>query len=142
MSHEQCFCMNLRSAAQQLTRVYDEALAPAGVSANQFSLMNLIRTAENPTMKDLAEASDLDRSTLGRNLRVLEKRSLVAMQVGSDARTRVIALTGEGRAALRRATPLWQQLQDDLGGRLGQKKRSQFRQLLTELTADNAHLRG
>lgn len=134
MSNEDCFCMSLRSAAQQLTRTYDVALSPAGISANQFSLMNLIRTGEDPTMKDLARASDLDRSTLGRNLRVLEKRSLIEMKVGEDARTRVITLTKEGRKALRLATPLWQGVQEDLMGRLGEKKRYQFDQLLTELT--------
>lgn len=135
MSNEDCLCMNLRSAAQQLTRVYDSALTPAGITANQFSLMNLIRTGDEPTMKDLARASDLDRSTLGRNLRVLEKQSLIAMRVGDDARTRVITLTREGRQALRVAAPLWQEIQDDLVDRLGKRKRSHLRELLTELTA-------
>ena len=135
MSNEDCLCMNLRSAAQQLTRVYDSALSPAGITANQFSLMNLIRTGDEPTMKDLARASDLDRSTLGRNLRVLEKQSLIAMRVGEDARTRVITLTREGRQALRVAAPLWQEIQDDLVDRLGKRKRSHLRELLTELTA-------
>ncbi len=137
MSNKDCFCMSLRSVAQQLTRTYDAALLPAGISANQFSLMNLIRVAEDPTMKDLARASDLDRSTLGRNLRVLEKRSLIAMQVGEDARTRVMTLTGEGRQALRVATPLWQELQDELLGRLGEAKRSELKQLLSALTEEN-----
>ena len=135
MSNEDCLCMNLRSAAQQLTRAYDSALSPAGITANQFSLMNLIRTGDDPTMKDLARASDLDRSTLGRNLRVLEKQKLIAMRVGEDARTRVISLTREGRQAVRTAAPLWQQIQDDLIERLGTRKRSHLRQLLTELTA-------
>ena len=135
MSQELCFCMNLRSAAQQLTRTYDEALAPAGISANQFSLMNLVRTTDSPKVKDLALASGLDRSTLGRNLKVLEKQGLLEMRRGSDARTREIGLTSAGRQALRRATPLWQSLQDDLQQRLGQGGRSRLQALLGELTA-------
>ena len=136
MSRDICLCMNLRSAAQQLTRTYDAALAPAGITANQFSLMNLIRTADQPTVKDLAESSDLDRSTLARNLRVLEKHSLIVMQVGSDARTRVMELTSTGRATLRRATPLWQAVQDDMVGKLGQQKRTELQGLLSEITAE------
>ena len=135
MSNEACLCMNLRSAAQQLTRTYDAVLAPAGVSANQFSLLNYIRTEDSPTMKVLAEASGLDRSTLGRNLRVLEKQGLIAMQVGADARTREITLTKEGRQAIRRAAPLWQSVQDTLVDRLGQGRRAELRSLLDELTA-------
>ena len=137
MSHKDCFCMNLRSAAQRLTRNYDAALAPSGISTNQFSLMNLIRISDNPTMKDLAQASDLDRSTLGRNLRVLEKQSLITMQAGSDARTRVIALTREGRQAIRVAAPLWRKVQDELIGRLGEQKRSQLNLLLAELNFES-----
>ena len=136
MSRDICLCMNLRSAAQQLTRTYDAALAPAGITANQFSLMNLIRTADQPTVKDLAESSDLDRSTLARNLRVLEKHSLIVMQVGSDARTRVMELTRTGRATLRRATPLWQAVQDDMVGKLGQQKRKELQGLLSEITEE------
>ena len=137
MSNDDCLCMNLRSAAQQLTRHYDAALAPAGITANQFSLMNLVRTSDAPTMKDLAELSGLDRSTLGRNLRVLEKQGLITMQVGADARTRVIALTQSGRQALRRGTPLWLEVQDTFTDRLGAEKRVQLKQLLNELAACN-----
>ena len=86
-------------------------------------------------MKDLAEASGLDRSTLGRNLRVLEKQALISLKTGEDARTRVIHLTREGRAAFRRAAPLWQETQESLLERLGPEKRLQLQSLLDELTA-------
>ncbi len=135
MSNEDCLCMNLRSAALQLSRSYDEALAPAGVSANQFSLLNYVRTLDAPTVKALAEASGLDRSTLGRNLRVLEKQELVFMQAGSDARTREVALTPAGRQAVRKAAPLWQSIQDGLLDRLGDERRAQLKELLQELTS-------
>ena len=132
-----CLCMNLRSAAQSLTRAYDAALAPAGVNANQFSLMNLIRTADTPSVKRLSEAADLDHSTLVRNLKVLEKRGLVEMRAGTDARTRVIKLTGDGRATLRLATPLWQGVQDDFMSKLGEGNRSDLKKMLSALTAAN-----
>ncbi len=135
MSNEDCLCMNLRTAAQALSRSYDAVLAPAGISANQFSLLNYIRSLNTPTVKALAEVSGLDRSTLGRNLRVLEKQDYISLGVGEDARTRVIALTPAGRKAVRQAAPLWQSIQDDLVGRLGLKKREQLREILTELTA-------
>lgn len=134
MSNEDCLCMNLRSAAQQLTKTYDAVLAPSGLTANQFSLMNYIRTLEVPTMRYLAESSGLDRSTLGRNLRVLEKQGLVTLGVGTDARTREIRITKAGRDSMRRATPLWEGVQDTLAARLGQQNRAQLKALLNELT--------
>jgi len=127
--------MSLRSAAQNLTRAYDAALAPAGVNANQFSLMNLIRTAEDPSVKALADISDLDHSTLVRNLKVLEKRGLVAMRSGEDARTRVVELTRDGRATVREAAPLWESVQNDFLDKLGAEKRSDLKNMLSALTA-------
>lgn len=35
-----CFCINARRAAQTLTRFYDQAFTPVGLTANQFSLLN------------------------------------------------------------------------------------------------------
>ena len=136
MSNENCLCMNLRSAAQKLSRRYDAALAPAGITANQFSLMNHIRTGDKPNMKQLAQASGLDRSTLGRNLRVLERQGLISIGVGTDARSRQISLTQDGRRTLRRAAPLWSDVQDTLVARLGQGRRQELRGLLDELTAE------
>lgn len=136
MSNENCLCMNLRAAAQSLTRTYDAALAPAGVTANQFSLMNHIRTGDAPNIQALATASGLDRSTLGRNLRVLEREGLISMAIGSDARSREIALTPEGRRTIRRAAPLWSDVQETLSARLGNTRRAELRVLLEELTAE------
>ncbi len=136
MSNENCLCMELRSAARQLTRTYDEVLAPAGVTANQFSLINHIRTGDTPNMKKLAQLSGLDRSTLGRNLQVMERQGLIDIGAGSDARSRQISLTADGRRALQRAAPLWNSVQDTLVSRLGQERRAELKVLLQELTTD------
>lgn len=134
MNTDTCLCIDLRSAAQRLTQLYDQAMSPSGISVNQFSLMHQILTLESPTMKDLASASGLDRSTLGRNLRVLEKQRLVSMSVGDDARTRNIHLTKSGIKAFKTAAPLWQNVQNELIVKLGQERRIQLKEMLAALT--------
>ena len=94
-----CLCIDLRSVAQQLTQAYDEAMAPSGMSVTQFSQLNLIRTLDAPTLTDLARASQLDRSTLGRNLKVLERMGLITTRTGEDARSKTIHLSRKGAAA-------------------------------------------
>ena len=137
-SKETCLCIDLRSAAQKLTQMYDEVMAPAGITVTQFSQLHLILTLDGPTLTELAAASDLERSTLGRNIRVLEKQGLVSMAVGEDARTRTIHLTREGKAAFKRAVPLWHSVQTSLLERLGPAGREPFDDLLTTLTAPMA----
>ncbi len=131
---ESCLCIDLRSAAQKLTQIYDEAMAPSGISVTQFSQLHLIKTLNGPSLKALSEASQQDRSTLGRNVRVLEKMGLVKMKVGTDARVRTIHLTRKGNNAFIKAAPLWRRVQSELVSKVGQEGREQLDQLLAVIT--------
>lgn len=133
-----CLCIGLRSAANRLTRVYDEALAPAGLTVTQFFQLITIRKHGAPTLRMLAQAIGLDRSTLGRNVRLLEKQGLVVIAPGEDARTRTIRVTDAGKAAYRRALPLWQATQDRLVGRIGEDGRETLDGLLASLSTELA----
>ena len=107
------------------TYVYP-VLTPSGISVTQFSQLHLIQSLGGPTLKELSTASELERSTLGRNIRVLEKLGLVDMRVGGDARTRTIHLTRKGSNAFKRAIPLWHSVQSQLTNRLGLPGRTSF----------------
>ncbi len=114
-----CLCANVRRAALALTALYDEALAPHGIKVTQFSLLCAIARRKDPNLTELSVATGLDRSTLGRNLRVLEGMGLVAPAAGDDGRDRIVALTARGRATVRAAARSWSRVQDSLTGNLG-----------------------
>ena len=75
----------------------------------------------------------LDRSTLGRNLRVLEGEGLVTLVEGEDMRNRIVLLTETGRERLAAALPAWEAAQQRLIDRLGAEKREILLKLLDEL---------
>jgi DNA-binding MarR family transcriptional regulator len=120
MDEVACLCSNARRAALALTSLYDEALAPRGLKVTQFSLLHAIQRRTAPNLSAVATATGLDRSTLGRNLRVLEQAGVVSLSPGEDGRDRVVALTPEGAATLRGATRAWLRLQERLAGQLGE----------------------
>ena len=66
-----CTCGRLRRLTRRLTAVYDRALAPCGLRVTQFSLMSNLLSLHAPTLSLLAEAMDMERTTLLRNLRPL-----------------------------------------------------------------------
>lgn len=115
-----CLCLASRKAARALTRAYDRKLRPLGMRATQFSLLVLINGFGPITMGKLAEVSATERTTLTRNLALLESAEWIRVQAGEDARKRSVSLTKKGSAALERARPLWREAQAQAKAMLGE----------------------
>lgn len=113
-----CFCTQSRRVARALTDAYDRALAPSGLKVTQFSLLRMVERLEAPTISALATATGLDRSTLGRNLKVLHKDGWITLSTGDDERSRLVSITRAGRQAVKRALPLWERAQADIQSKL------------------------
>ena len=128
-----CVCTQLRRASRGVTRRYDDALAAVGLGAAQFSLLRHVQRLTQPSISVLADAMGLDRSTLGRNLRVLEEQGLVQLGEGRDLRAREVRLTEAGLQRIGQALPLWEQVQRELNARLGAERRAELMSLLEEL---------
>ena len=128
-----CLCTKLRRASRGVTRLYDDALAPVGLNAAQFSLLRNLQRLGQSSITCLAEAMGLDRSTLGRNLKVVQGMGLVDCGEGSDQRSRQVALSEAGQRLLEQGAPLWEQAQQALAKRLGADKRAQLMRLLDDL---------
>jgi DNA-binding MarR family transcriptional regulator len=106
-----CACRNLRRTARAVTQLYDDTLRPSGLRITQFTLLVAVGLSEPVPITRLADALDLDRTTLARDLKPLTERGLVEITPGEDRRTRVVRLTRQGRDAVARAYPLWRQAQ-------------------------------
>ncbi len=126
-----CLCFNLRRTARSLTQTYDAALKPAGITAPQFALMTAVGRQGPVPLSDLAVALGMDRTTLTRNLKPLQRDGLIASGEGDDRRVRLLTLTAAGRARLAQAEPLWRAVQLQVTGTFGQRPAGN---LLGELT--------
>lgn len=133
-----CICTTLRQAAAFSTAHYDAALAPSGLKITMFRLLRRIDAAGELYISRLADIVGLDRSTLGRNLRVLERQALVHLSTGTDGRVRRIVLTDKGRAALETAYPLWQAAQTEFASLIGPDVAAALEQIATRQTGTGA----
>jgi DNA-binding MarR family transcriptional regulator len=130
---QSCICIAMRTASRKLTSLYDEALAPCGVNIAQFSLLRKIRRRGPISLTALGEIVELDRSTLGRNVRVLERMGLVSLAPGADQREARVDLTEAGRTTLAVGDPLWDAVQDQITRKLGARAVEQLEALLGAL---------
>lgn len=115
-----CHCIQLRRAASRVTERYDVALAPAGLTVGQYSLLAHLERLEPVSVSRLAEELELERTTLVRTLKPVLARQLVADAAEPGRRSRALTLTGEGRTLLEQARPLWRAAQEDVERRLGE----------------------
>jgi DNA-binding MarR family transcriptional regulator len=116
-----------------MTQLYDAALAPVGLTVAQFSLMRSIGRLAEPNIAALAAATGLDRSTLGRNLRLLVAAGFVRLEEGSDRRMRMVAVTDQGERVIAQALPLWSRVQGQVVNHLREEGRDRLFSLLAEL---------
>jgi DNA-binding MarR family transcriptional regulator len=115
-----CLCQASRSAARGVTAVFDRHLRPHGLRVTQFTILaNLILRGATP-MTALAEALGADRTTLTRNLALLERNGWVETRTEeSDARTHLVSATEKGRALANDALPDWRKAQAAVAAMLG-----------------------
>lgn len=110
-----CVCGNLRMAARTVTALYDEALRPCGIEANQMQILWALHAAGTVSASELSRIVAMDQSTASRNVALLVRKGLVRVTPGRvDRRARDIALTSAGRATLLRAFPRWKSAQESL----------------------------
>jgi DNA-binding MarR family transcriptional regulator len=127
-----CVCYNVRKAARLVTQFYDTALESSGLLGTQFVLLAAIGRAGAANLTRLSQAIGMDRTTLTRNLKPLERLGFVKMDAGLDRRTHIVRLTEQGRQAMAAALPFWKQAQTALVSRFGQERTAA---LLNELQA-------
>ena len=116
-----------------MTAQYDAALESVGITHAQFSLLRNIERAAPRSLTELGRRVELDRSTVGRNVRVLQRLGLVRIAAGSDQREASVELTEQGRALLQRAVPLWREVQCRIEAKLDATQAAELRKLLQML---------
>jgi DNA-binding MarR family transcriptional regulator len=130
-----CTCFNLRKASRVVTQFFDQMLEPSGLLVTQFTILVAIALSGSGSINELAQGLAMDRTTLTRNLKPLERQGLVQIESGQDRRTRIVRLTDAGQTALTTALPLWQQAQACIVEQLGQTRWSVLLSHLNETTA-------
>jgi DNA-binding MarR family transcriptional regulator len=110
-----CNATTLRMASRRLTQLYDAALEPCGLRSTQLAILSELAhwSVDPPTLAELADALAIDRSSLGHNLRPLEREGWVVLgESAVDGRRRHIALTAKGKAKWREGVRLWRVAQE------------------------------
>jgi len=116
-----CIGARVRIINRKITRIYDDALRPLGIKFTQLNILSFI-TLKGPTPAfEIVNLLSIEKSTLSRNLAILETNDWVKYVSSGRGNTRNLLITRSGGALLKRATPIWAEAQAKvellLGGR-------------------------
>ena len=131
-----CLCANLRRAARALTQRYEKALEPAGLSATQLTILQVLARVGEVTQGKLGEMLAMDSTSLTRTLAVMRKKGneWIAERRGEDRRERWLRLSAAGVKQLRRAEPVWEEVQSQMQRELGEEDWNHLMQLTYRVT--------
>lgn len=114
-----CACFNFRKASRSVTQLFDQILAPTGLRSTQLVILISSQLLGPSSIARLARELVMDRSTLTRNLKPLLSMGLLQLSKANGGKHKSVELTEEGRYALVKAAPYWEQAQHHLLGRIG-----------------------
>ena len=132
LSPASCVSFNLRKAARLIGQIFDQHLQPTGLKNTQFSLLRMVQALAPVSITELADKLVMDRTTLTRNLKPVEREGLIEVTAGADARSRNVRLTNKGRKRVQQALPYWESAQVEVTQALGD---AHWRVLRKELDA-------
>ncbi|KWE56633.1 MarR family transcriptional regulator [Burkholderia ubonensis] len=130
-----CNCFALRQATRFVTQIYERHLSPLGVTPAQFSIMAILSRRPDVLMSDLADALVMDRTTLLRALKPLQRDGLLEAGASEhDARAHALNLTKLGQRTFGRAKRAWQAAQDEFEAQFGEGRAKALRDELFSMT--------
>lgn len=119
---QNCVCFNLRRVARVVTQFFDEEIRRQGIRSTQGTLLSALQSTGTATMADLSEVLGMERTTLLRNLRPLQRDGLVSVDGGGHGGPVEISLTAKGRKQLEKLAPAWEAAQRTAVQVLGEER--------------------
>ncbi len=127
-----CLATRVRQLSRIITRVYDDAMRPLGITASQYTLLAQLAARDSITAVEIGHELDIEKSTLSRNLKRLLALGHIIMDPPAGRRGRGLHLTPKGQAILKDAFPIWQDAQMRAVSAMGAESRNVLDGLLSQ----------
>jgi len=121
-SMENCTCFNVRRISRVITQFFDAEVRRHGIRPTQTPILGALQAKDGWGMAELSEWLGMERTTLVRNLRPLQRDGLVRAKGGGRGGHVELEITEKGRRALAKMLPAWRSAQDKVVAILGKER--------------------
>ena len=129
---ENCVCFNLRRVTRLVTQYYDSEMRRHGIRPTQGTILASLMARESWNMAELSDWLGMERTTLVRNLRPLQRDGFLNASGGGRGGRVELSITAKGRKQIEKLTPAWKSAQSAAVKTLGEKRWSS---ILSDLEA-------
>lgn len=119
---ENCVCFNLRRVSRVVTQFYDAEVRRHGLRPTQGSILLALNAKEKWSMAELSDCLGMDRTTLLRNLRPLQRDELAQVDGGGRGSRVELSITAKGRNKIEEFMPAWRSAQRIAVETLGEQR--------------------
>lgn len=118
---EECIAVKLRLLTRAVTKIYNQALRPHGLTVSQMNILVAVSYLGQAKQQDICQALHLEKSTLSRDLTRMRERGWVTESPSDDGRSSLLRVTAHGGKLLQRAIPAWRQAQKQAAALLAER---------------------
>src|SRR4030095_13615258 len=119
---DNCVCFNLRWVARAVTQFYDAEMRRHGIRPTQGTILSSLQARDSWNMAELSDWLGMERTTLVRNLRPLQRDGFVKAVGGGRGNRVEITITTKGRKQVEKRTRAWKSAQCAVVKTLGEQR--------------------
>lgn len=123
---ENCICFNLRMVTRIVTKFFDAEMRRLGIRPTQGTILLALSAKPTWAMAELSDWLGMDRTTLVRNLRPLQRDELVDASGGGRGGRVEVTITAKGRKKIADCLPAWRSAQSAAANALGEDRWSEI----------------
>ncbi len=117
--NQACIADKCRLMSRFITKLYDEALRPTGLTTSQMNILMVTAKYGEASPNQIGEWLYMEKSTLSRNVRRLKENGWLTIHPAERGRTQTTQLTPKGSRARQKGLPLWESAQREAQAILG-----------------------
>ncbi|WP_158522894.1 MarR family winged helix-turn-helix transcriptional regulator [Fusobacterium pseudoperiodonticum] len=117
----ECYCFILRNIASSIKKIYNQHFQELDITNEQFTILMNMKYLAPISVTNLSEKIKIDRTTLSRNLKILQTKALIE-DVLTTGRSRQIILSKKGEDIINKGEKIWNKIQKEVEKVIGKEK--------------------
>ena len=117
----ECLARRVLLLNRTISGLYNEVLRPLGITIAQLNFLVIVAKRGPVSHGEVAKRLNMDKSTLSRNVRLMEDHRWLSVSAGESGRSQSLTIEPRGRKLIEKALPLWQGAQERAKELLGER---------------------